>query len=69
MNNMLEYNGYHAKIEFNEEDMLLVGEVFGINDSLNFYGKTIEEVVEMFHQSIDNYLELCKEIGKNPDKE
>ena len=23
----------------------------------------------MFHQSIDNYLELCKQIGKNPEKE
>lgn len=23
----------------------------------------------MFQQSIDNYLELCEKIGKNPDKE
>ncbi|MDY5775238.1 MAG: type II toxin-antitoxin system HicB family antitoxin [Lachnospiraceae bacterium] len=23
----------------------------------------------MFHQSIDNYLELCKQIGKKPEKE
>ncbi len=23
----------------------------------------------MFEQSIDNYLELCDKIGKNPDKE
>ena len=30
MNNMLEYKGYHAKIEFDKEDMLLTGEVFGI---------------------------------------
>lgn len=69
MGNMLTYKGYHAAIEFDQEDMLLVGEVFGIQDSLNFHGRSVEEVEEMFHQSIDNYLELCKEMGKQPDKE
>ena len=23
----------------------------------------------MFHQSVDNYLEMCREFGKTPDKE
>lgn len=69
MKNMLEYKGYHAKIEFDEEDMLFVGSVFGIRDSLNFHGTTIQELVDTFHQSIDNYLEMCKEFGKKPDKE
>ena len=69
MKNILEYKGYHAKIEFDEEDMLLIGEVFGIQDSLNFHGTTISEVVEIFHQCIDNYLEFCAEVGKNPDRE
>lgn len=69
MGNMLTYKGYHAAIEFDQEDMLLVGEVFGIQDSLNFHGRSVEEVEEMFHQSIDNYLALCAELGKQPDKE
>lgn len=69
MKNMLEYKNYHAKIEFSEEDMLFVGEVFGIRDSLNFHGTTIPELVENFHQSIDNYLEMCEQFGKKPDKE
>ena len=69
MSSILEYRGYHAKIEFDEEDMLLVGEVFGIQDSLNFHGTTIIEIVEAFHQSVDHYLALCEELGKNPDKE
>jgi len=69
MNNMLEYKGYHAKIEFDAEDMIFVGSVFGVNDSLNFHGKGIDEITEMFHQTVDNYLELCAELGKQPDKE
>ena len=69
MNSMLEYKGYHAKVEFDAEDMLLVGAVFGVQDSLNFHGKDIAEITEMFHQSVDNYLELCAELGKQPDRE
>lgn len=69
MKNMLEYKGYHAKIEFDEEDMLFVGTVFGIQDSLNFHGATVQELIDSFHQSIDNYLEMCEELGRKPDKE
>lgn len=69
MNSMLEYKGYHALIEFDADDNIFVGEVFGITDSLNFHGTTVEELKRMFEQSIDNYLELCKKIGKSPDKE
>lgn len=69
MISMLEYKGYHASVEFDAEDEIFVGEVFGIADSLNFHGTSVAELKEMFEQSIDNYLDLCEEIGKNPDKE
>lgn len=69
MKRMLSYKGYHAKIEFDADDMIFVGEVFGIQDSLNFHGTSIVELEEMFHQSIDNYLEMCAFLGKSPDKE
>lgn len=69
MNSMLEYKGYHASIVYDAEDNIFVGEVFGITDSLNFHGTSVIELQEMFKQSIDNYLELCEKIGKNPDKE
>ena len=69
MSSMLEYKGYHASVEYDAEDNIFVGEVFGITDSLNFHGSSVEELKEMFHQSIENYLSLCEKIGKNPDKE
>lgn len=69
MNSMLEYKGYHATIEYDAEDNIFVGEVFGITDSLNFHGTTVAELKEMFEQCIDNYLDLCAKTGKNPDKE
>lgn len=69
MNSMLEYRGYHASVEYDAEDEIFVGEVFGITDSLNFHGTSVPELKKMFEQCIDNYLDLCEKIGKNPDKE
>lgn len=69
MNSMLEYKGYHATITYDADDELFIGEVFGITDSLNFHGSSIEELKQMFAQSIDNYLDLCKQIGKESEKE
>lgn len=69
METMMEYKGYRANIEFNAEDRLLVGKVFGLSDSISFHGRTIDEVEEMFHQSVDNYLDVCAQIGKSPERE
>lgn len=69
MNTLLEYKGYHGSVEYDADDNILVGEVLGIDDSLNFHGSSIDELTETFHNCIDNYLDFCAEIGKNPEKE
>ena len=69
MNGMMEYRGYHAKVEYSPEDEAFIGRVFGVADTLIFDGQSIEELRTMFHESIDDYLELCREIGKEPDRE
>ena len=69
MNSLMEYKGYHAKIEYSAEDNALVGRIVGINDYIIFDGKNINELTKMFHQSIDEYLADCKASGKEPDKE
>ena len=69
MSKMMEYKGYHAQIDYDSDDELFVGRVFGIVDSLFFHGTSVAELEKMFHQSIDNYLQMCAETGKMPDKE
>ena len=69
MSKMMDYNGYHAQIEYDSDDEIFVGKVYGIVDSLNFHGTSVAELEEMFHQSVDNYLQMCASIGKTPDKE
>ena len=69
MANTLKYRGYHGQIEFSAEDNLFVGHVIGIQDSLNFHGRSIDEITVSFHDCIDGYLEMCKTFGREPDKE
>lgn len=69
MNSMLEYKGYHATVTYDADDEILVGEVFGITDMIGFHGSSIKELKSKFEHAIDEYLEYCAEIGKNPEKE
>jgi predicted HicB family RNase H-like nuclease len=69
MANVIQYRGYHAKIEYSADDNMLIGSVINIRDSLHFHGNSIPEITQYFHDSIDNYLEMCEAIGKTPDKE
>lgn len=66
---MMEYKGYHADIKYSDEDKVFVGEVIGLNDTLAFHGSSVSELEAMFKQSVDNYLEMCREFGKEPEKE
>lgn len=69
MAKLLEYRGYHAKVEYDPEDNLLVGKILGISDSLYFHAKNTTDIIVEFHNSVDNYLEVCARFGKKPDKE
>lgn len=68
-NNILEYKGYHTRIEFDTEEFVLRGKIEGINDLVNFECEDIKDLETEFHEAVDDYLEFCKEVGKEPDKE
>ncbi|MDD6070041.1 MAG: type II toxin-antitoxin system HicB family antitoxin [Clostridiales bacterium] len=68
-NNILEYKGYHTKIEFDSNEMVLRGKIEGINDLVNFESESVQKLEEEFHNAVDDYLDFCLEVGKTPDKE
>ena len=69
MNSLMKYKGYHAKIEFDQDDQIFVGHVLGINDSVNFHGESVKELSNSFRDAINNYLAYCEKTGKAPEKE
>jgi predicted HicB family RNase H-like nuclease len=65
---MLKYKGYTGYVEFDDEAGIFHGEVLDLRDVITFQGKTVEEIKKAFRDSIDEYLEFCKERNEKPDK-
>ncbi|MCD8122089.1 MAG: type II toxin-antitoxin system HicB family antitoxin [Clostridiales bacterium] len=68
MNNTMNYKGYVGSVEFSENDGVFFGKVMGIRALISYEGETAKELVEDFHGAVDDYLELCKEEGIEPEK-
>ena len=65
---MLKYRGYAGQVEYDDDAGLFHGEVIDLKDVVTFQGKSVKEVEEAFRESIDDYLEFCRERGEQPDK-
>ena len=68
MMNVLEYQGYKARVELDPEDECFVGHIAGINDIIGFHGDSVAEIKAAFYESVDDYIETCKKIGKEPER-
>ncbi len=65
---MLTYKGYNGLLEVDTEAGILFGRVLDLRDVITFKGRTVEEAVQAFHDSIEEYLEFCQERGEEPNK-
>ena len=65
---MMEYSGYVGHVIFDDEEDIFHGEVVNTRDVITFQGKSVEEILQAFHDSVDEYLVWCKERNKAPDK-
>lgn len=66
--NILEYKGYSACIEFDAEDEIFVGHIAGIRDRIGFHADSIDALRAAFQEAVDDYIETCARIGKEPQK-
>jgi predicted HicB family RNase H-like nuclease len=68
MKNVIEYNGYSARIDFAPDDGCFIGHIAGINDIVGFHGDTVEGLRAAFAEAVDDYVETCKAVGKAPER-
>lgn len=66
--NVMTLDGYHAKIEYDDELDLFRGEILGLNGGADFYGKNPKELRTEFKKSQQVFLEVCEEKGIQPRK-
>ncbi|NNK02088.1 MAG: type II toxin-antitoxin system HicB family antitoxin [Desulfatitalea sp.] len=64
----MEYKGYFAKVEFDDDDNIFHGEVINLRDVITFEGETVKELKQAFLDSVDDYLDFCAERGEEAEK-
>jgi predicted HicB family RNase H-like nuclease len=66
--NTMTYQGYTARIEFDERDNIFVGRVLGLRSIISFYGETVKQLRSEFKSAVDDYLADCEEQRVSPEK-
>jgi predicted HicB family RNase H-like nuclease len=66
--NLLKYKNYYARIAFDPSADAFHGRVIGIQDVIDFYGRTPDELRKEFKHSVEEYLAWCAEEETNPEK-
>lgn len=68
MTSAMSYKGYSARVEYDDEDGLLVGRIAGIEDGVGFHADNVADLRAAFHEAVDDYIETCAKTGKAPQK-
>ncbi len=64
--NLMTVDGYHARIDYDEETDQFRGEILGLSGGADFYGSSPEELRREFKKSLEIFLEVCKEKRIEP---
>lgn len=68
MNDVMTYKGYIGSVRYSEEDEIFHGKIEAINDLIMYEGMSVKELKKAFHEAVDDYLETCKEMGREPHR-
>lgn len=68
MKDVLTYKNFIGSVHFSAEDKVFYGKLEGISDLIMFEGQSVAELIKAFHEAVNDYLELCKEAGKEPER-
>ena len=68
MADYLKHKDYLGSVEFSAEDGVLFGKIIGINDLVTFEANSVEGLQQAFNDAVEDYLETCKELEKEPNK-
>lgn len=64
----LQYKGYLGSVECSVDDDCLYGCILYIDDLVNYEAASPLELKQAFEEAVDDYLAICAEQGKSPEK-
>ena len=65
---ILTYKGYLGRFEYDPDADIFHGDVLHISDVITFQGRSIDELKTALADSVEDYFNLCTEVGKMPQK-
>ena len=64
----LRRSSFIGSVEYDDEARIFSGEVINTRTVITFQGTTVDEIEKEFHDSVDDYLEWCRQDGIEPEK-
>ena len=68
MKDMMNYKGYYGSVHYSDEDRVFHGKIEFIRGLVSYEGSDVKSLRKAFKEAVDDYLELCAEEGREPDK-
>ena len=65
---LITYKDFTGSVLYNPEDRVFHGKIEFITDLVTFEGTSVDELEAAFAEAVDDYLELCEAVGKQPEK-
>ena len=66
--NRMSYQGYEARVDYDEEANLLHGEVVNLRDVITFQARSVDDLKLALQDSVEDYRAFCKERGEAPEE-
>ena len=66
--NMLKQKDFCGSVEYSAVDECFFGKIIGTTDLVTFEGNSVANLKKAFAEAVEDYLVLCKEADKEPQK-
>lgn len=64
MKDKLKYKEFIGTVHYSADDEVFFGRIEGINDLVTFEGSTVVEIKQSFEEAVEDYIEICNNVGK-----
>lgn len=64
----LSYKGYEGTVEVDVENGVCRGKLLFVKDLITYVSETPKGLKAAFEESVDDYLETCQELGREPQR-
>lgn len=68
MKDMMKYKDYYGSVHYSDEDLVFYGKIEFVRTLVSYEGTDVKSLRQAFEEAVDDYLDTCKEQGKEPEK-